>query len=234
MEVRSARRRLRSPSTEFTMRVFVSSTALDLAAHRAVAKDVILELGWQPVLFMEQQSIPAGPSVPSCQQMVQSCDQFLLIVGHRCGWIPSRQQGGNGVTSITEIELATWAVHQKQRGRNVRHPLIMMSSSRQAGSSDGPPEDDLHKACQTMFRTRLKESGLLVNEFAMPTDAAGIPESLQGFRQSLTTLASKLRVLAAEQELRSVKGTAIWAAALAFVVGAALAGPGHDSSDADW
>ena len=85
-----------------------------------------------------------------------------------------------------------------------------------------------------MFRARLKESGLLVNEFTMSADAAGLSESLHGFRLSLTTLASKLKVAASEQELRNAKGAAVWAAALAFVVGAALAGPAQGVSDAEW
>jgi hypothetical protein len=205
-----------------------------LRAHRAIAQEAILQLGWQPVLFMEQQSVATGPSVHACQSIISTCEHLLLIVGHRCGWIPSKEQGGNGVASITEIELATWAARQRRPGQPIRHPLIMMVSDRQRNVADGPEEDDLHRSCQTMFRARLKASGLLIHEFSMPNDPMEMPGAELEFKTLLTMLVSKWKVGEVEQELRKAKSRTWLLSALAFVIGAAIVSPGEETKDADW
>src|SRR5690349_13700527 len=87
------------------LRVFVSSTSEDLKDYRAVARLVILDQGWTPVM-MEHFGAVAQPSLEACRQRVTGCDLVLLIVGYRRGWVPSVDQGGNGRDSITALELA--------------------------------------------------------------------------------------------------------------------------------
>ena len=215
------------------MRVFVSSTARDLSGHRAIAGQVIQQLGWQPVLFMEHQSVPTGPSVRACQEQVANCEQLLLIVGHRCGWIPSRAHGGSGAMSITEIELLTWTEVQRRRGSTIRHPLIMMASDPSPNEAGERSEDELHRSCQFMFRQRLRSSGLLIHEFAMPGDG-GESSGMQAYTATLTTLVSKWNVANAAENVRRARTGAWILGALGVALGIGLASSSEADQEAPW
>ncbi|MCC7140227.1 MAG: DUF4062 domain-containing protein [Planctomycetes bacterium] len=176
------------------MRVFVSSTAYDLAAHRQVAERVILQMGWQPEMPIEHQSILGGPIVEQCCRRVAECDAFVLILGYRCGWIPAKEQGGSGFDSITAFELGTWI--QKVRRVGGIQPLIMFAESEKMKPGDG--EGDVAGAFQTMLRARVK--GLeIVHPFPMvaPTDPAHALH-LDSFASQLRTQLANLKALLAE------------------------------------
>ena len=85
--------------------VFVSSTSKDLEDYRAVAKNVILDLGWRPEM-MEHFTAQAEPTVEACRKKVEQCDLMVLIVAWKQGWVPTPEQGGNGKDSITFFELS--------------------------------------------------------------------------------------------------------------------------------
>ncbi|MCP4288203.1 MAG: DUF4062 domain-containing protein [Gammaproteobacteria bacterium] len=84
--------------------VFVSSTSEDLRDYRAVARNVILEMGWHPEM-MEYMGAAAKPTVAACCDLLESCQLVVLIVAWRRGWVPSKNQGGNGSVSVTALEL---------------------------------------------------------------------------------------------------------------------------------
>jgi Domain of unknown function (DUF4062) len=96
-QVRSSARKLR--------RVFVSSTSEDLRDHRAVARNIILEMGWYPEMMEHFGAMPE-PTVAACYEKLKQCDLLLLIVAYRRGWVPTVEQGGNGQDSVTALELA--------------------------------------------------------------------------------------------------------------------------------
>ncbi len=87
------------------IKVFVSSTSKDLETYRAVARLTILDLGWKPVMMEHASVAMSGQTVEQCRNLLQGCQLMLLIVAFRQGWVPTKEQGGNGVDSITAFEL---------------------------------------------------------------------------------------------------------------------------------
>src|SRR4051812_9437332 len=87
------------------LKVFVSSTSEDLRDYRAAARNVVLDLGWQPQM-MEHFGASALPTVDVCLEQLEECDLVLLFVAFRRGWVPNQAQGGDDKSSITSLELA--------------------------------------------------------------------------------------------------------------------------------
>lgn len=92
------------------MKVFVSSTSTDLAAHRAAAIQSLRRLGHQ-VIAMEDFTAATAYPLDQVLDLVRSADGLVLIVAWRYGYIPevgpSRPPGGtpgNLRLSITEWE----------------------------------------------------------------------------------------------------------------------------------
>lgn len=108
------------PADLSELRVFVSSTSEDLRGHRAVARMVIDNLRWRPVMMEDFGASPTS-TVEACRRELKSCDCVLLIVAFRRGFVPSVQQGGNAVDSITALELA--------HARACRIPVLVMAAS---------------------------------------------------------------------------------------------------------
>jgi hypothetical protein len=92
--------------------IFLSSTSKDLVAHRAKVAEMVDRLR-QTSIRME--TFGAKPSRPLkvCRDEVQKCDALIAIVGHRYGWVPSEEEGGDGATSITWWEVR-WALEAKK------------------------------------------------------------------------------------------------------------------------
>ena len=85
-------------------KVFLSSTAEDLPAHRAKVVDALAHL----TVFADRMEIfGAQPrkSVPFCRERAAEADALVVIVAHRYGWVPSVAEGGDGVKSITRLEV---------------------------------------------------------------------------------------------------------------------------------
>src|SRR5689334_22592884 len=85
-------------------RVFVSSTSVDLRLHRdAVCAAALIE-GFTPVM-MEHFGAVADSTVRACCDFVESADLVVALVAFRRGWVPSAEQGGDGVRSVTAFEI---------------------------------------------------------------------------------------------------------------------------------
>ena len=91
------------------MKVFLSSTALDLGAYRKVADDTILRLSQQTVAMERFGPLPGMP-VDECERLARESDVAVCIVAHRYGFVPEKAKG-----SITrrEVEAA------KKAGKDV-------------------------------------------------------------------------------------------------------------------
>jgi serine/threonine protein kinase len=85
--------------------VFISSTSEDLKPFRQAAKDVILDLGWHPVMMEHFGTDGSVGIVEACKQRVAAADLVLAILGWRLGWVPKPEVGGDGKRSITQIEI---------------------------------------------------------------------------------------------------------------------------------
>jgi hypothetical protein len=93
------------PKTVFN--IFLSSTFTDLERHRAKVREVIQRLG-QASLCMETWGAQSPTILETSRQQILDCDALVVIAGHRCGWIPSVAEGGDGEKSITRFEVE-WA-----------------------------------------------------------------------------------------------------------------------------
>lgn len=94
---------LRNKTTS-VFRIFLSSTAIDLKEHRQKVSDAILRLGDLPVAMETFGAMPTEP-VEVCQDKARSCDALVVMVAHRYGWVPEKDEGGDSHKSITWLEV---------------------------------------------------------------------------------------------------------------------------------
>lgn len=87
-----------------TRRIFISSTAEDLADHRQAVADALLRMENLPIA-MESFGARPGSSVEVCKGGVRESDAVIVLVAHRYGWVPPESDGGDGRRSITWVEV---------------------------------------------------------------------------------------------------------------------------------
>ena len=83
-------------------RVFISSTAEDLAEYRSAARDAALRCDCQPKLH-EYWPARDTPPYDECMRRVAEADVLVVLVAHRHGWVPPDQPDGEQ-RSITRLE----------------------------------------------------------------------------------------------------------------------------------
>jgi hypothetical protein len=79
-------------------KAFVSSTFIDLEAHRKATLETLLHLGIEPSMMEIWGASPAEPT-EACFSKIRECDVFIGIYAHRFGIRPNGQS-----KSITELE----------------------------------------------------------------------------------------------------------------------------------
>jgi hypothetical protein len=84
------------------MKVFLSSTAVDLVAHRQVADDTFLRLSQQAVVMERFGPLP-GEAVAECERKARECDVLVCVIAHRYGFVP---EPGKGSITRREVEAA--------------------------------------------------------------------------------------------------------------------------------
>lgn len=89
------------------MKIFLSSTCVDLIEYRQAAIKVLEQLGNQVVRMENFGARPVEPSV-ACLSEIENCELFVGIYAHRYGYIPD----GSPV-SITEAEFRHARKHKK-------------------------------------------------------------------------------------------------------------------------
>src|SRR5262245_30880451 len=117
-------------------RVFISSTAEDLAAYIAVARQGCA--GHEGLICDQFQRWPSTGRLPVslCRERVIEADAVVVIAGFRYGWIPLPEEDGDGIRSITRIEVETARVHTK--------PVLPFVIAR-TENSDGAEDTDPHR-----------------------------------------------------------------------------------------
>ena len=86
------------------LRVFISSTAVDLRDYREKVRDTVLGLEGLPIT-METFSALSGQPASECMRMASEADALVCIVAHRYGYVPPMELGGDGERSITWLEV---------------------------------------------------------------------------------------------------------------------------------
>ena len=92
--------------------IFLSSTSEDLKDYRRTVADTLGRLG-QFAVRMESFGAKPNKPLPKCREEVARSDALIVIVGHRYGWVPPKQDGGDGKRSITWWEV-TWALEEQK------------------------------------------------------------------------------------------------------------------------
>jgi hypothetical protein len=86
------------------IRIFLSSTIDDLVEFRTKVTENIQRLN-QSVIQLETFGAKPGSPVSVCKELAASADLLIVVLAHKYGWIPSKEQGGNGNKSITWLEV---------------------------------------------------------------------------------------------------------------------------------
>jgi hypothetical protein len=114
------------------LRIFLSSTAIDLTAYREKARDAILLLENLP-LAMETFTALTGDPASACRDKAAGADAVVVLVAHRYGYVPPKELGGDGEKSITWLEVE--AAHTAGR-------LVFAFMLNPQASWDQPKEQD--------------------------------------------------------------------------------------------
>jgi formylglycine-generating enzyme required for sulfatase activity len=132
--VRTPKQARRSRNARPTpLRVFVSSTAKDLKQFRGRVFDALHRLDHHAEA-MEWFGAESDAPVDVCTAKAADADILIVIVAHRCGWIPSADEGGDGKRSITWLEVAA----AEEAGRQILAYLVKADAP-----WDGEREQDL-------------------------------------------------------------------------------------------
>jgi hypothetical protein len=91
-------------ATRPVLRVFISSTAVDLREYRDKVRDAVLRLEDLPIA-METFSAQSGQPASECMKMAAAADAVICVVAHRYGFVPPPELGGDGERSITWLEV---------------------------------------------------------------------------------------------------------------------------------
>jgi hypothetical protein len=103
-------------ATRPVLRIFITSTAVDLRDYREKVRDAVLRLEGLPIA-METFSAQSGQPASECIGMAAEADAVVCILAHRYGYVPPRELGGDGERSITwqEVDAAKRAGMQLDR-----------------------------------------------------------------------------------------------------------------------
>src|ERR1700677_2516340 len=91
-------------ATRPVLRIFISSTAIDLRDYRDKVRDAVLRQENLPIA-METFSAQSGAPASEVIRMASEADAVICIVAHRYGYVPPRELGGDGERSITWLEV---------------------------------------------------------------------------------------------------------------------------------
>jgi tetratricopeptide (TPR) repeat protein len=152
----------RSPST--VLRVFLSSTYVDLQAHRAAVRDIIGRLG-QFTLAMEQFGAREGDAQTVSTELVADCGLYLGVIAWRYGYVPAGEQ-----RSVTQLEY-------EAAGR-MGIPRLVFLAAPETQTAGGPDDlfpasarDPEHMDQLLAFRAEI-ERAQVVDYFTTPDDLA--------------------------------------------------------------
>ena len=87
-------------------KIFISSTSADLHEHRQRVMTTLRRME-QNDIAMELFGAEPDTPVNVCKERVIGADLVVLILAYRYGWIPTQDEGGDGVSSMTRIEFET-------------------------------------------------------------------------------------------------------------------------------
>ena len=139
------------------MRVYVSSTSLDLQDHRQAVIEALMRSGHMPVCMEYQPAADVTPK-EECMRQVSTCDLYVGIFAWRYGYIPLHCD-----ISITEMEYRT-AIEQKI-------PAIVFLLKEDLSWPEEFRDDDVPGSRIRKLREELKQT-IWVSFFTSPDNLA--------------------------------------------------------------
>lgn len=133
--------------------VMISSTVLDLPAHRDKVKEACLKLGVFP-LMMEQLSASGVDAIQASRRLVQQANIYVGVFAHRYGYVPPGYD-----ISITEME------YNIARDRRIERLIFIMGDDHPLTIGDVEQGERADKIKE--FKERLKAENI-VNFFNSP------------------------------------------------------------------
>jgi tetratricopeptide (TPR) repeat protein len=91
-------------ATRPVLRIFISSTVIDLTDSRDKVRDAVLALNNLPITMETFSALPGQPT-EECTRLAREADAVISIVAHRYGYVPPKDLGGDGERSITWLEV---------------------------------------------------------------------------------------------------------------------------------
>jgi hypothetical protein len=91
-------------ATRPVLRIFISSTAIDLTDYRDKVRDAVLALNTLPITMETFSALPGQPT-EECTRLAREADAVICIIAHRYGHVPPKDLGGDGERSITWLEV---------------------------------------------------------------------------------------------------------------------------------
>jgi tetratricopeptide (TPR) repeat protein len=163
------------------LRIFISSTAVDLHDYREKVRDVVLRMEGLPI-GMETFSALGGEPVQECMKMAAEADAVICIVAHRYGYVPPTELGGDGERSITWLEVDaagssgkpvfTFLVDPKAPWTEVREQDRLTSEPREKAPEIVKAVQDLQKFKAYLETYTTRRSFTDVNDLAAEVAAA--------------------------------------------------------------
>jgi tetratricopeptide (TPR) repeat protein len=134
----------------------ISSTALDLPEHRAMAHQACLDAGVFPI-GMEQLPARDATGVAASLEMVEQADIYIGIYAFRYGWVPD-----GGDISITEMEFNHAAA--RKAGGKLQEILVFTAHKKHAVTFADVEASEVAQGKLDRFKERAAE-GRLRKEF---------------------------------------------------------------------
>lgn len=163
-----------APSVRPVLRIFISSTAIDLIGYRDKVRDAVLGLGNMPVA-METFSALGGAPASECRKLAAEADAVVCIVAHRYSHVPLPELGGDGERSITWLEVDAAKTAGKPVFAFLVDPDAPWTGLREEGRLVGEPEKaaEIVKNVQKLqeFKAYLRRE-CTIKTFASPEQLA--------------------------------------------------------------
>ncbi len=160
-----------------TTRIFLSSTATDLEAHRRAVLETLQRMDIT-VVAMESFGARSTPPVEWCTGRAAAADALVVIVAHRYGWVPPEEQGGDSERSITWLEVEAAEAAGKPVFAFLVDSDAMWTQAREqdrllAAGDDSSRIGEIVRAVQGLqaFRDDLKQR-YVIDRFSTPDDLA--------------------------------------------------------------
>ena len=100
--------------------------------------------------MMEHFGAMPEATVEACYKRLVTCNLVILIVAWRQGWVPAKEQGGNGEDSVTALEL--------QFAREHHIPVLAFLADK-SWPGDLREDNDAARAWVKKFRNELESAG---------------------------------------------------------------------------